>query len=46
MTKKPSYKRNWSEYNEQLVRKGEIYLDIEFLRNWSKEINRLNANKV
>jgi len=43
---RPSYKRNWSEYNEQLVRRGEIYLDIEFLKNWSKEINRLNANKV
>jgi hypothetical protein len=30
--------RNWKEYNEALVRRGEILLDMEFLDNWSKEL--------
>jgi len=24
-------KRNWKEYNEQLVRRGEIYISLDFM---------------
>ena len=37
--------RNWKEYNEALVRRGEILLDMEFLDNWSKELNIMNRGK-
>jgi len=26
--------RNWKEYNEQLVRRGEASLDFYFLKGW------------
>jgi len=37
--------RNWKEYNEALVRRGEILLDMEFLDNWSKELKIMNRGK-
>jgi hypothetical protein len=37
--------RNWKEYNEALVRRGEILLDMEFLDNWSKELKIMNKGK-
>jgi plasmid rolling circle replication initiator protein Rep len=32
--KKPKKKINWSEYNETLVKRGEILFDSGFLQNW------------
>jgi len=37
--------RNWKEYNEKLVRRGEIYLSLEFIKNWDTEIDKMNNNK-
>ncbi len=32
------YARNWKSYNEQLVKRGEMLFDLEFLDNWSREL--------
>jgi len=39
------YARNWKDYNEHLVRRGEMLLDLEFLDNWSKELGNMNKGK-
>ena len=39
-------KRNWKEYNEKLVRRGELYISLDFLENWDEELNRMNEDKV
>jgi len=36
---------NWKEYNEQLVRRGEILFSIHFLKNWNEEIEKMNEGK-
>lgn len=38
-------KRNWVEYNEQLVRRGELYLSLDFLDHWDEELERTNKGK-
>ena len=38
-------KRNWSEYNEKLVLRGEFYLSLEFLAKWESELLKMNVNK-
>lgn len=38
-------KRNWVEYNERLVRRGELYLSLDFLDHWDEEIERTNNGK-
>ena len=38
-------KRNWKEYNESLVRRGELLFDTDFLSGWSRELESLNAGK-
>lgn len=35
--------RDWVTYNEQLVARGEFYLDFQFVRNWKKELKRMNT---
>jgi hypothetical protein len=30
-------KRNWAEYNESLVRRGEVLLDFDLLDKWDEE---------
>lgn len=37
--------RNWPEYNEQLVVRGKFYLDFSFVKNWDKELERMNKGK-
>lgn len=39
-------KRNWREYNEKLVRRGELYISLDFMENWDEELNRMNKGKV
>ena len=42
---KPEKKRrkvNWKEYNESLVRRGEIMFDTDFLENWRAELRAMN----
>lgn len=43
--KKPKRKINWSEYNESLVRRGEMLFDSDFLQNWRVELKIMNKGK-
>ncbi|HDH28123.1 MAG TPA: IS5/IS1182 family transposase, partial [Euryarchaeota archaeon] len=36
---------NWKEYNERLVRRGELLLDLEFLRTWEDDLEEMNTRK-
>lgn len=38
-------KRNWREYNEELVRRGELLFDPSFLSGWRGELERSNEGK-
>ncbi|MDG6931641.1 MAG: hypothetical protein JRN00_01340 [Nitrososphaerota archaeon] len=38
-------KRNWSEYNESLVRRGEVLLDFDLLDKWDEEVKMMNEGK-
>lgn len=37
--------RDWAGYNEALVRRGEVLLDLSLLRGWSSELEEMNAGK-
>jgi hypothetical protein len=37
--------RNWPKYNEQLVKRGEFFLDLEWVKYWDKELALMNQNK-
>ncbi len=43
--KKFEDKRNWKEYNEELVRRGELYLSLDFLKDWDNELDKMNDGK-
>jgi len=38
--------RDWKEYNEHLVKRGEFYFHPKFLETWISEINSMNTGKV
>ncbi|MEM3444715.1 MAG: transposase [Thermoplasmata archaeon] len=38
-------KRKWKRENEKIVRRGETYVNIEWVNNWEKEIEEMNRNK-
>lgn len=38
--------RNWSIYNEQLVKRGEYLLDLDWVKGWDNELIEMNQNKV
>ncbi|MDR4511150.1 MAG: IS5 family transposase [Nitrososphaeraceae archaeon] len=37
--------RNWKNYNESLVRRGEILLDFDVIDNWYIELEEINGGK-
>ncbi|MDP2926358.1 MAG: IS5 family transposase [Nanoarchaeota archaeon] len=39
-------KRNWKEYNEELVLRGVFYIKPSFLETWNQEIREMNTGKV
>ncbi len=43
--KKKKRKISWSEYNESLVRRGEMLFDDGFLQNWRAELKKMNKGK-
>ena len=43
--RKKRRKINWSEYNESLVRRGEVMFDTDFLDNWRAELKIMNKGK-
>ena len=36
---------NWSSYNESLVRRGEVILDLDVIDSWHSELKRMNNGK-
>jgi len=38
--------RDWPQYNGQLVKRGEYFLDLDWIKSWDNEIKRMNKNKV
>jgi hypothetical protein len=44
--KPKKYKRNWHEYNEELIRRGTFYLDFEWVKSWKRELHDMNEGKV
>ena len=38
--------RDWKNYNENLVKRGEYYINPKFLESWNVEINQMNLGKV
>ena len=42
---KKKRKVNWREYNESLVRRGEVMFDTAFLGNWRAELRTMNKGK-
>lgn len=38
-------RRNWAKYNEQLVKRGEFYLCLDFLDKNHAELEKMNSNK-
>lgn len=38
--------RNWPEYNQKLVKRGEFYINPSFLANWINEVKRMNVGKI
>jgi hypothetical protein len=37
--------RNWKTYNKSLVRRGEIMLSFDAMKQWSAELNEMNHKK-
>ena len=37
--------RNCPEYNEKLVKRGWFYLSTDFVKNWDKELKKMNKRK-
>ncbi|MBS3113238.1 hypothetical protein J4418_04095 [Candidatus Woesearchaeota archaeon] len=44
--KRPKENRNWKEYNDKLVNRGEYYINPKFLETWLDEIKELNTRKI
>lgn len=38
-------RRNWPVYSEQLVKRGEYLLDLEFIAHWQEELKQMNEGK-
>jgi len=36
---------NWRNYNESLVKRGEVLLDFDVIDNWDNELEEMNENK-
>lgn len=39
-------RRDWINYNEQLVVRGEFYLDCAWVKTWNAELKKMNEGKV
>ena len=38
--------KSWHDYDESLIERGRVLMDIGFLRSWNKEIKKMNKRKV
>lgn len=39
------YERNWKVYNKKLISRGEVNIGEKVLRNWNKELRKMNKRK-
>lgn len=46
MKKRYKDKRNWKEYNNKLIKRGEFYINPRFLGTWLPEIKEMNQGKI
>jgi hypothetical protein len=37
--------RDWKGYNEALVKRGSIFIDLDFVADWSRELKSMNDGK-
>ncbi|MDY6985958.1 MAG: hypothetical protein SVE93_06115 [Candidatus Thermoplasmatota archaeon] len=37
--------RNWREYNEKLVKRGELLISLDFLDSWDEELKEMDVKK-
>lgn len=37
--------RDWKRYNGELVKRGELLIDLDFLENWDEELEGMNCGK-
>jgi hypothetical protein len=37
--------RNWKEYNDKLVKRGEFYISVDFIQHWDQELQEMNMDK-
>ena len=38
-------RRNWSVYSEQLVKRGEFFIELNFVEHWEQELATMNLGK-
>ena len=38
-------RRDWIEYNEELVIRGKMIFDLDFVQKWDVELKRMNSGK-
>ena len=38
-------RRDWSAYNKQLVKRGEFFIDLNFVEHWQEELTTMNLEK-
>ncbi|MBI5116844.1 IS5 family transposase [Candidatus Poribacteria bacterium] len=38
--------RDWPVYNGQLIKRGEYFLDLDWVKGWDNELDAMNQNKV
>jgi hypothetical protein len=36
---------NWIRYNKSMVRRGEVVLDFDVIKNWDNELDKINDGK-
>ena len=40
-----SLDKSWHDYNESLIERGRILMEIGFIKSWNKEIRNMNEGK-
>ncbi len=38
--------KSWHDYNESLIERGRVLIDLDFIRSYNKEIENMNKDKV
>ena len=38
--------KSWHDYNESLIERGRVLIDLDFIRSYNEDIKNMNKNKV